>query len=358
MARLRPIPALFALLLAPAIASGQTDPALWRFIHPNAKALISIDWRRLGHSHVGTILREKFVNVPGAAIPGIEFLDDVDRVVISSPGRDPAGEASEPPMLIVARGRFDAAKVRRVLIAHGAKAQMFNSIPVYRPQGKSKDMAFVVLDAQTILIGDARSVFASLERTRMPAPPDEASSIPARAAEMDSNYEVWALITGNGALASNRLTELFTGGGMGADAQAFEAGVSLRNGLAADIHLLFPSDAAAKSMASELSRLFKAAVKDKAGDPAMLDLEKKLKVTSDGAIAKISLRLTPQELEKSAQAFATPRKQPDAGSVAGIRPVVSIDLTPPAKPEKSVIRIEGLDEGTREIPYKPDRPLP
>ncbi len=28
----------------------------------------------------------------------------------------------------------------------------------------------------------------------------------------------------------------------------------------------------------------------------------------------------------------------------------------PPKAEKRVIRIEGLDEGTREIPYKPDHP--
>src|SRR5450755_1283795 len=153
MFRLRHIPAIAALLLAPAIASGQTDPALWRFIQPDSKALISIDWRRLSHSHVGTILREKWINSDGASIPGIEFLDDVDRFVISSQARDNASEASEAPMLIVARGKFDVAKVQRVLRAHGAKPQMFNGIQVFRPQGKgSKDMAFVVLDAQTIVI--------------------------------------------------------------------------------------------------------------------------------------------------------------------------------------------------------------
>jgi hypothetical protein len=38
--------------------------------------------------------------------------------------------------------------------------------------------------------------------------------------------------------------------------------------------------------------------------------------------------------------------------VAEIRPLV-IPAPPPApKPEKKFIRIEGLDEGTREIPYK------
>ncbi len=347
---------LLLLMLAPAFANAQTDPALWRFIHPNAKALISIDWRRLSHSHVGNMLREKWIDIDGPAIPGIEFLDDVDRFVISSPGRDPAAEPSEPQMLIVARGHFDPAKVRRVLLAHGAKAQMFNSIAVYRPQAKgSKDMAFVVLDAQTIVIGDARSVFQGLDQNRASS---DASPIAARATELDSTYDVWAMIQGTGAMAGNRLTEMFSGGALGAEPQSFEAGVSVRNGLVADIHLVLPTEAAAKNMAAELSRLFKAVVKDKAGEPAILELEKKLKIGSDGAIAKISLHLTPQELEKNARVFAASHKAAAPAPVAGIRPVLSPIPAPPPKPEKSVIRIEGLDEGIREIPYKPERPLP
>ncbi|HEV2689450.1 MAG TPA: hypothetical protein VGV35_12890 [Bryobacteraceae bacterium] len=357
MLRLRHISAalvLFgALLLAPEIASGQTDPTLWRFIHTNPKALISIDWRRLSHSNAGAILREKWIDANGASIPGIEFLDDVDRFVISSPGRDPADQTSEPPMLIVARGRFDTAKVRHALVAHGAKPQMFNAIQVYRPQGKgSKDMAFVVLDAQTILIGDARSVFQSLDQNRTPEV--AASPLSARAAELDSNYDVWAIIQGSGAMAGNRLTELFSGGALGAEPQVLEAGVSVRNGLIADIHLLLPTEESAKSMVSELSQIIKTVSKDKASDPSILEMVKKLKVSSDGAIAKINLHLTPQELEKSARAFAASHKPPAAAAVADIRPVLPASPTP--KQEKSVIRIEGLDEGIREIPYKPRDP--
>src|SRR5579864_5904902 len=126
---------LFALLLSPAVVSAQTDPTLWRFIHPHAKAVISIDWKTLKGSHVGALLREKFVDGnPGSAIPGIEFLDNVDRCIISSPGRAAGDETSEPPLLIVVRGHFDLAKVRNVLTGHGAKPQLYNSIQVYRPQ--------------------------------------------------------------------------------------------------------------------------------------------------------------------------------------------------------------------------------
>jgi hypothetical protein len=349
---------LFALLLAPTIVQAQTDPTLWRFIHPHAKAVISIDWKALKGSHVGALLREKFVDGnPGTAMPGIEFLDDVDRCIISSPGRSAVDDTSEPPMLIVVRGHFDLANVRKVLAEHGAKPQLFNSIQVYRPQGKNaRDMAFVLLDAQTILIGDASSIFASLDGTTNTAPAADASTILARAAEMDSRYEVWALMTGLQAIANDRLMGLLAGGGApGSEARGFEAGISLRNGLMADVSFLFPTEPEARNMASEFSKLMKAAIKDKLGGPVMLDLERKLKVSADGAIAKISLRLTPQELEKNARIFAASRAQPQA-AVADIRPVVSPSAPAPPKPEPKVIRIEGLDGGTREIQMKPDRP--
>jgi hypothetical protein len=172
---------------------------------------------------------------------------------------------------------------------------------------------------------------------------------------MDSRYDVWALMTGFASMASDRLMGLLAGGGpSSSEARSFEAGVSLRNGLVADISLFFPSEPEARSVASEFSKLIKAAVKDKIGGPAMLDLEKKLKIAADGAVAKISLRLTPQELEKNARIFAAARPQPVVAQ-ADIQPV-TLSLAPVPKPEPKVIRIEGLDEGTREIKMKQDQP--
>ncbi|MGA8406576.1 MAG: hypothetical protein WB680_05310 [Candidatus Acidiferrales bacterium] len=343
----------FVLLLAPVLASAQTDPALLGFIPPNPKAVISVDWKTLRATHIGALLREKYVDVDaGSVIPGAEFLDDVDRVVISSPGRAHGDDTSDPPMLVVVRGHFDLAKVRKTLADHGAKPQLFNSTQVYRPQGKnSRDMAFVLVDAQTILIGDAGSIFASLDQKANPAPAD-AGPFLARAAELDSRYDVWAIMSGMQGMAGDRLMGLLAGGGIQSESRSLEAGISLRNGLAADISLMFPSEPEARSMASEFSKLVKAAIKDKIGGPAMLDLEKRLKVAAEGATAKISLRMTPQEFEKNAQIFAATRQQP-ALAAAEIKPAA--DAVPaaakPAAPAQ-MIRIEGLDDGPREIRLK------
>ena len=348
--RFRPIAATFSIFLAPVVASAQTDPALLRFVPTDAKALISIDWKRVRQSQLGTMIREKWVD--GSAMPGVEFLNDVDRVVLSSPGRNPAdASAEDAPVLIVVGGHFDLAKVRNVLSAQGAKPQTFNNVQVYRPQGKTgKEMAFVLLDTQTILIGDAPSVFTGLERAAFPIPAPNANSLVARAPQLDTNYDAWALMTTPGVLASDRLMAMFTGGELGTEAQGFEIGFSLRSGLAVDTTVTFQSEAAAKRMASELGKLLKMAIKDKMGEPAMLDMEKRLKIASEGSLVKIAMRMTQPELDKNAQIFAVSKKQP-AAPVADIRPLVIL-APPPPKPEKKVIRIEGLDEGTREIPYR------
>lgn len=347
--RFRPIAATLSILLAQVVASAQTDPALLRFVPTDANALISIDWKRVRQSPVGTMIREKWVD--GSAIPGVELLNDIDRVVISSQGRNPADAAEDAPMLIVVGGHFDLAQVRGIFSAQGAKPQMFNNVQVYRPQGNSgKEMAFVLLDAQTILIGDPRSVFASLERTAFPIPTPDANSLLARTAQLDTNYDAWALMTTPGVLASDRLMAMFTGGELGTEAQGFEIGFSLRSGFTADTTVMFQTEAAAKRMASELGRLLKVAIKDKMGEPAMLDMEKKLKVASEGSLVKIAMHMTQPELDKNAQLFAASHKQP-AASVADVRPLITPSAAPP-KPAKQVIRIEGLDEGTREIPFK------
>ncbi len=344
------------LPLALVIAIGcqaQTTPALWRFVHPDAKAVISIDWSRIRTSHIGTMLREKFGGQnPAAAIPGIEFLDSADRFIVSSSGKGGDNPAADAPMLLVVGGHFDLAKVRAVLLRHGAKPQQFNSFQVYRPQGKdSRDLAFVLFDPQTILIGDSRSIFASLERAASPATAPEPNSVLARVAEMEANYEAWAVLTGTDVVKSDRLNSFLSGGALDAQAQGMQFGMSMRNGLAMEITILFDSEGAAKKMATELSRMVKLAVKDKLGEPAMLDLEKRLKFNAQGTQVKLALRMTPQELEKNAQIFAASRKQVQ-NSLAEIKPVIKSETVPPEPPKKQVIRIEGLDDGTREIPFK------
>ena len=75
----------YAVLFACHIAGAQTDAALWRYVHPAAKAVIGIDWRKIQQSSAGLMLQEHIAGAP-LPIPGIDFLKDIDPVLISSPG--------------------------------------------------------------------------------------------------------------------------------------------------------------------------------------------------------------------------------------------------------------------------------
>jgi hypothetical protein len=363
------------LVRAQATPHSQPAPSLWRFVDPNAKAVISIDWARIRDSQAGVMARDKWMKagaLPALSIPGLELLDEIDRVLISSPGNPAAGaqlsgqsagqsetpsadESAQAPVLFAIHGHFKPGQVRQVFARFGAKSQSYNSFQVYRPQGKQgKDMACVLFDDETILFGDARSVFAALDRNQFtasaPEAPPAAGSIAARAAAMESNYDFWVIMDATEILSNDSVAALLRGGEWASEAQGFEAGVSLRAGLAADVTVRFSSDAVAKRVTGELTRLMNTASRDRATDRQLQDIAKKLKFNVDGSAAKISLRLTEQDVEKSAQAWATARKvAPPSPRFTVDRTAAPVPVKPPAKPP--VIRIEGLDDGPREIPY-------
>ncbi len=337
-------------LLAPVAAECQSDPALWRFVYPNARALVSINLQRIRQSPAIAALHEKW---PGGKLtttfPDIEMLDDVDRILISSPGNpttnDAGAESAQPPVLFAVHGHFDGAKVRQFFARLDTKAQSYNAFQVYRPQSKGdKNMAYLLVDPETILFGDAPSVFAALDRNQFGPPAPPSGSILARAAEMEAAYEFWVVMNQPDLLASDRFAGLIPGGDFVSGAQGLEAGISLRSGLAADITVHFASEASAKQVVTEMTRLIAEASKDKKVEAQMQDIVKKLKFSSEGPAAKISLRLTPQELARSAQAFT-------AGYRAGGASQAAVPAPAPVPTKPGVIHIEGLDDGPREIPY-------
>jgi hypothetical protein len=63
------------------------------------------------------------------------------------------------------------------------------------------------------------------------------------------------------------------------------------------------------------------------------------------------LRLTSQELEKSAQAWMTAQRAPVESEKALSEKAVPPAPVPLAPVKPGVIRIEGLDDGPREIPF-------
>lgn len=355
----------FAALTLPAFLAAQPETALWRFVQPNAKVLIGIDWARIRQSQAGAMIREKWI--PQNAIrgfPALELLNSIDRFLISSSGKERSadgadatgdpGDSGDSPILIAIQGHFDAAEVRDIFQRSGAKRQAYESFQVYRPQSKqNRDMAYVLFDAETILFGDAPSVFAALDRNRFAPPLPDADSfagaMAARAAALSAKYDIWAILDAAGFMSTDLIADLFGASEWTTAAQGLEAGLNLHSGLDADFFVHFPSEDAAKQVTSQLTRAVAQVAREQYGDEAYL--ARKLKFNVEGTSTRVNLHLSEQDLEKIAQVLAQSFKSGEAQAANAAsgenQPAASVPT--PSKP--GVIRIEGLDDGPREIPY-------
>lgn len=358
------------LLIAPMAAQAQSEPALWRFADPNSKSAIGIDWARVRNSPVGAMLRATWTShgvLPG--LPALGDVDAIDHVLISSTAvasaagshGDAGTDESEGPSILAAiQGHFDGAQMRQLFVRAGAKAQSYNSFQVYRPQAnKNRDHAYVLYDAHTILYGDAPLVFAALDRNEFGPPGGQAAkpgSIAARAAELDAKYEIWAILDVDEVASSDALTALFRGNEWASAAQGIEVGLNLEAGLDADFILRYTSEETARHITADLSNAVNAAAKDKSVGVQAQDLAKKLRFSVDGSATKVSLHVNDQELEQMARAFSAGIQSGERAAARNPAVAPASSSAPasagagPSKPP--VIRIEGLDEGTREIPYQ------
>lgn len=318
--------------MLPAGGFAQVAP-VWRFAHPNAKSLIGLDVRRIRQSGLGRFLDPNYLEAIAGHIPGMDLLSQVDTVVISSPGSPDDDDSKEPPILIVARGRFDLDRARRILRDQGTKAQTFDSVTVYRPQGKaSKEFGLALIDAGTILAGDAQSVFSAIERRGLPAG-DSASPAILRAQTLSEGNDVWAVMSQPGAFADKLLPLAQLG------VTRLELGMSLRGGLILHGSLSTRSEPKTRALREELNELLKAAARAQ-------PFAKKLKLAVEASDLRFSLRMSQNDLEASVRnVLEKPRSNQSV--VAESKPVIT------AKPQ--VIRIEGLDEGSREVKYLPDK---
>ena len=358
-------------LLAP-LAAAETDAGLWRFVHPNAKALIGVDVRRIRNSHIAGEMSSELRAMPlpfgislpspgkaasGSASEWMQLINSVDRVVVSSPGRPAGGGAStdEPPLLIALAGQFEPVKLSKMLVNAGCRRQTYGSVVVYRPQdAASSDFGFVILNSQTLLIGDAKSLFLTIDRLEKnaAAPP----AIVARARDLDVAYDFWAVLSSPPSAMSS---ERFPLADLGAKINGFEAGIAVRDGLAVDVDLNTVSETAAKEISTQFTKLTRLAARDRENHPEWQGIDRKLKVRVDRSDVHFAFRLTEQDVSRMAKSFNDSwlhraQLQAKTAGPAAMPNTAAANATAGANaapPQKMFIRIDGLDSGPREIPY-------
>lgn len=309
--------AAFSLSLS---ATGQSNPSALDLTDPDAKALIGVDLRSLLQSPLAQMFGD---DIKSAKFPGKELLEDVDQVLVSSPGALPGGKKENPPFLIIATGHFAPEHIGPLLqMGH----QTYHEVEIYT---MGDNMGAAQLDGQTLVLGDVPSVKAAVDRRGAKSP----NSLVSRGAAMGSKYDVWAIATISPAA--------FQPGQLNAvkfvqDVRGINLGMSFRDGLDVDLGLVASTPKAADDMGKMVSFGLQAALTSKLDAQQAQDVARKMQISLDGNQMHVKFGLSKEELEKQIRTIQK-------------APAIANPVNRPAQ----TIKIYGLDDGVREIPVAP-----
>jgi hypothetical protein len=268
------LPILLTLRAAPAAADTLTD-----LLPPDAKVVFGIRVHNLAISSVAqTFAGQAQAAAAGwlKAVPldGIDFLRDIDEILIASSGR-----GQTPPALIVVAGHFDMAR-----LAEGA-SHYYREVPLLA--GNSDNQALVaLLDHGTVLLGDANLVRAAIDQRAGKNRIDPALND--RITSLRQRYDIWGL---------GERTEGFAASAPKAKVldsiDRFQFGVQLASGLelGAEIHARSPEDA---QKLHDVVAMIAAMVKGQSSTSgARFDLQ------ADGGTLKLDVYIPDAELKKA-----------------------------------------------------------
>ncbi len=367
-----------ALVFCPAVrAADPPAPAaptvnLWNYVHPDTQVLIGVDWQKAKNSPTGRMFARELASTAAqfkSSGPGLAIFDRLDRLILSTNGRQVSGPGDQPPALIAIEGRLSKAEIRK-LMPPGTAMERFKGVDLLvPPKGKENDMLMAIVNDRLALIGDRDSISRVLDSPAGSSAGPKDVSLLERATQLSAQCEVWMISTVPPSKAS--------GGSLPAmqqldDIESLDFGLSLQKGLGLRANLIAKDDDAAKGLATLTQLMASMATQNPKQNPEFVNIARSLKVKSEGKAVHMSMDVPLAQLERGvvqmrASATTTGKRtlesflgmSPAGGLPPGLRPAVSgsapataaMAMAPPPTPQKRTIRISGLDEGSREITY-------
>jgi len=347
---------LVALVAAVAVFAGPASistPAVWRYAHPQAKALVGIEWTRLANSPVGQQLRAKMGESGMPSVPGIELLDSIQSVFISSPGNPPGSTDEQPPAVIAVQGTFDLDQVRTLAAQSEARESEYDSIPLLENQTENgAPMVLALVSPEMLLLGDVDSVKAAIDHHDSADAGIMASPLYERARSLAQTNDVW--------LVSEVSPTDFTQAGEEAppflnDVESIEFGMSLQQGLGAELNLGAATAESAQSLAGGLQFMLAMLLSSQENSSAGAAISQKLQVSTDDTRVHLALQLSQDELTSAFNDVGSNLTFGGSDSDVAVRGTVQGSDSwsweqEPKMPEDRTIRIWGAEEGPIEIP--------
>lgn len=346
--------ALVAAVASFAQSASVSTPAVWRYAHPEAKALVGIEWTRLVNSPAGQQVREKISESGAPAIPGIELLDSIQSVFISSPGNPPGSTDEQPPAVIAVQGSFDLDQVRALAAQNAAQETEYRSVPFLQTENdEGQPMTLALVGPQMLLLGDAVSVKAAIDHHETAEADVIDSSLYNRARTLSQANDVWIvseLSPTDFTQADGEVPPFLN------DIDSIEFGMSLQQGLGAELNLGTASPDSAQSLAGGLQFMLAMMLSSQENSAAGARISEKLQVSTEDTRVHLALQLNNDELMSafndvgSNLTFGGSGGDGEVGGTVKGSDSGSWEQEPQLPPEERVIRIWGSEEGPIEIP--------
>ncbi len=358
--------ALAHLPAASAPVTGGAEPLAWRFAHPEAQVLAGVNLARLADSPAGLHLRSQF-----AAALGPSLIEQAEMLLLSSV--DIAG--GKRADVLILSGNLTLANLRRMAMKEGARISSYKTLEIAAPAGaRAQDphLAWQPAAASTVvLIGTRPAVQAAYDRSKAHLDSLESvNPIFKRARALRSQFPVWVACEGMPLGAGPKAVSLLSEDESENPGwvEGLDIAFRLDQSPTANFTIATSNEATAEFVLQQL--------RDSAAEPFLLKpWLSNLKGELDGGTLSLASPLDdPAATARVAPllaAFGLPvdAAPPPSPAVVQVRAKVSANVpahnmpslrpdteTPhPAPPKKLFVRISGLDEGTRSIPYGSNR---
>ena len=353
------------------------EPA-WELAPPDAKVLIGIDVRGLRNSPVvdaiaaqtKSDLRTQVKQIAPMGpfpIPRIEFLEDIDSVFIASNGEKvapprPAAAKVETPapltpaaktnpsFVLAISGTFPDEHIRPFL---KGPHPSYKGINVYRGTD-AEGFSVAVLDEHLILAGDEKSIYRAIDR-KITGVRQQGGPVFARAKELAAANDVWVVVRD---VAGDIKKAAGPGAAFASEVEGLDVGLAARDAFNLDLSLATKTEAGAQMFAQLLSSQMQSAMAAKMDDQTAAETLKRVKVSANGRSMQIQIAMTKDELLENMRRMQEQRSNGGTRLARGPAAMGSSAMTtastlapaePPAPPKPRVIKIYGLDDGTKEI---------
>jgi len=355
--------AMSCVLAAPAAQQSRMGDDPWRFVHPQARWILGVDWARARNSAAAQILKRQFARAESQVKTtgfGLSAVVSLDRIIASGISMDTAGGEAPQGLLVAIEGKLDRGLLKKEL-PPGTAVEKFLGADLYvPPKANPKEPLLAVVGDSLMLMGDRpalRLVLSGKSGARD-------AELFGRAARLAANADIWLVAsTPPGSPEKAQQDPL-------SNLRQVELGVSLQEGLRLTAVLSADSAESAQNLAGLMQ--FAGAF---GGNGAASDWLRRLRVDLKGQELAMTLDIPARELEEGIEAGKGMLMQAgrqaldswlgaEAGSaLAGVRPAArgtgvvgdagAVVTLPAAVPESKVrtIRITGAEDGPREIQY-------